>query len=328
MRFVLLLPALWACDGSPPKDTGSDTVDETDTVPPETTLDPATVPLAGTCPLEKHWGGFELTSSIGRDSYVTVTGSIAEGIVPVTVLTALGSEGDCQLLRRENLFCDPACTPDQTCDFDGTCIPYPTSQDLGTAEMTGLLVPVVMEPVEPGFKYFNTSLPVPAFDPGSVITLTTTGGTYGALTLHGVGVEPLVIPQGDLVLEREVAIPIRWTAPVGPVVRSEIYARITVDQHGVTPVQIACVTADDGELDVPAALVTQLIDLGVTGFPNGVVHRRTADSAPVGDGGCAELVVNAPQELTIRVDGFVPCDDPSDCPDGQTCNLVTGLCEL
>ncbi len=327
MRFVLLLPALWACDGATPKDTGSDTVGETDTVPVETTLDPATVPLAGSCPLDTRWGGFELTSSSGRDSYATVSGMVSDGVVPITVLTALGSAEDCQLLRRENLFCDPACNPDQTCDFDGTCIPYPTTQELGTATMTGLLVPVVMEPVEPGFKYFNTSLPFPAFEAGSVITLTTTGGLYAPLELHGVGVEPLVIPEGDMILQRDTPIAIRWTAPAGPV-RSELYARITVDQHGVTPVQIACVTADDGELDVPAELVTQLIDLGVTGFPNGVVHRRTVDSAPVGDGGCAELVVNAPQELSIRVDGFVPCDDPSDCPDDQTCNLVTGLCEI
>lgn len=327
--FTLLLSLISACgDKDAPAESGtdSDTVGETDTVPPETTLDPDTVPLAGSCPQESLWGGFELTSYVGRDSYAIIDGGIASGVVPITILTALGSDGDCQLLRRENLFCDPACSPDQTCDFDGQCIAYPASQDLGTATMSGLFEPVTMEPVEPGFKYFDTSLPFPAYEPGSVITLRTTGGAFAPLELHGVGVEPMVIPEGDLVLVRDTPIAIRWTAPSGPV-RSEVHARVTVDQHGVTPVQISCVTADDGELDVPAALVTQLIDLGVTGFPNGLVQRRTVDSAPVGDGGCAELVVSAPQELSIRVDGFVPCDDPTDCPDGSTCNLTTGLCE-
>ena len=183
-----------------------------------------------------------------------------------------------------------------------------------------------MEPVQPGYKYFDTNLSHPVYTPGGVISLRTTGGVLPAIELHGVGVEPLQIDPEPWLLKRDQAVEVIWTAPTATS-RSEIYVRVTVDQHGATPVQLTCVTPDDGALELPASLVTQLLDLGVTGFPNGLIQRRTVDSVSVGTGGCAQFTVSSPRQPTVNVDGVIPCDSPDDCPTGETCNLVSGLCE-
>ena len=326
-RWVVL--GLLACGGGGAGETATNTDGDADADPdayadPTTTLDPATVPLAGACALAEAVGGFRL-ESYEAFGYSIIDGAVSDGVVPVTVLTEVAAEGDCKLLRRENLFCDPACQPGETCDADGTCIPYPLEQDLGVVTMTGLFDEVVLSPIPPGFSYFKTDLSHPAYTPGGVITVTSTGGALSPLTLHGVGIEPLAVPPGDILIVADQPLPLTWT-PASPGARSTIYVRITVDQHGVTPVQLTCETADDGAIDVPATLVSQLVGFGVTGFPNGVVVRRTVDHQQV-ETGCASFEVNSPQELRIRVDGFVPCQSDIDCPYGQTCNEALEICE-
>jgi hypothetical protein len=328
---LLLASALVACgnedkdpggggdvDGDADTDADSDTDTDADTGP-----DPATVPLAGGCALEDLYGGFVVES---YEDYSIVDGDVSNGVVPVTILDPVGQEGDCTLLKRNNPFCDPACAPDETCDPVAGCIPYPEEQDLGTVTVDGLLEEVVMEPISPGFSYFDTTIPHIPYVPGDLITLTSTGAAVEPMQMYGVGVEPLEIPDTDFVLYRDQDLIFTWTAPGGPV-RSTIYTRVTVDQHGLTPIQLTCVTEDDGEIAIPASLVTDLIDAGVTGFPNGLIIRQTVDSMTVLTDGCVDFQVNSPREPNIRVDGFIPCTRDEDCPTGQTCNELIEICE-
>jgi hypothetical protein len=89
---VWMLLLLVACHG---KD--SDTVGGGDTH--EEAPDPATVELAGPCEMAADFGGFSVRSA---GDGTGVQGSVADGVVPITVLTEIGTAGSCRLLRQEN----------------------------------------------------------------------------------------------------------------------------------------------------------------------------------------------------------------------------------
>ncbi len=303
-------------------DSGTDTADTDECVVPVPTGDPATVPLNGECPLETKWGEFVVANF---DFYSIVDGSVSAGVVPVTILENVGENVECKLLKRNNPFCPDACEADETCDFDGNCIPFPEGQDLGKVTVGGLLQEVLMEAVIPGFTYFDTNLPFPAFDPGELIELRTTGGNFEPIELHGVGVEDLVLTEPEWVLFENEDLVFNWTPPTTNPVRSKIHIQLNIDQHGLTPIQLFCEFDDDGQAALPQALVTSLITSGVTGFPNATVTRRTMDSTTIG-GGCLEFTVKSPVQPDIRVDGYISCSNDDQCPPGQTCNDVQ-ICE-
>jgi hypothetical protein len=309
-------------DGSTdPNDPGNTSDTSVESIAPPTG-DPMTVDLNGTCELAKRWGSFRVEVN---DFYSYVDGSISNGVVPVTVLRPELEEGECKLLKRDNPFCDPPCLPGETCDFDGSCITYPEPQDLGTVEVTGLVEDVLMNPVQPGWTYFDTTVPHPAWNPGDLIELRTGEGSFDPVTLHAVAVQPLEIPTDDWVVFDDEPLKVYWTPAEGEV-RSHVHVKLDIDQHGLTPVNLFCEFEDDGEGEVPASLIAELVEFGVSGFPNATVTRRTTDSVPVGEG-CVDFMATSPQTPTVRVDGYTPCNTDYDCPTGQTCNLAIQLCE-
>jgi hypothetical protein len=306
---MLLLIAL-AC--TKPNDTA-------DTEPPTSTVDPATVTLNGPCPMASDHGGLQVGSS-------GVEGSVADGVVPISILEEVMSIGECKLLRRNNPYCDPGCEPGTTCDWDGECVPYPANQDLGTLTIRGLANPVAMEPVFPGNTYFDTSLPDPPYTPGELVTLEMPGGVYGPATLYGVGVEPLVALDEEWLVEGGRDLVVHWEPPTGDVVRSEVAMSLTIDLHGVTPGSLACVFEDDGEGHVSGEILAELVSAGVTGFPFGDLDRRTVDSATAGEG-CMDFTISNLAEVEVDVVGFTPCVADEDCPEGLTCNIEFQICE-
>lgn len=310
VRLLVLLLA--ACSPEP-----KDSADSAAPAAPE--LDPAEVRLGGACPLATRFGGFEVAANEG---YSAVGGAVADGVVPMDVLTEEATDGDCVLLRRENPRCDPTCDAGEACDFDGTCIPWPTNQDLGTVTVTGLAEAVAMTPTPPGTTYFDTSLPHPAFAPDAVVTVTSSTSAFPPL--YGLGVEPLVPTSTELVVG-SADLTFGWAAPTG-LGRSEVVLRLTVDQHGITPLSLVCTFADDGSGTAPKALVDELLVGGVTGWPNALLTRRTADRADVG-AGCADLVVAWEVPIDVSVDGHTPCDSHDDCPPGQLCNFALETCQ-
>lgn len=314
-------------DPPPDTDDPADTDDDTDTDDevqvPEPEGDPATVELAGECALDVRLGGFIVALNEG---YSIVDGTVADAVLPIAVLEEVGATEDCRLLKRNNPHCNPPCEPGQTCDFDGTCIPYPANQDLGTVTVGGLAKPVVMEPLGAGRNYFDTKLPHPVFEPGALVELRTGGGAFDPVTLHGVGVEPLQLIDDVWVLVDGDPLVFRWTPPSVEPARGHVHLRLNVDQHGLTPIQLFCEFPDDGEATVPKDLVSQLIQSGVTGFPNATVTRRTVDRDDIGSG-CLDFIVASPATPSVRVDGYTPCVKDADCPQGKTCNLALQICE-
>lgn len=286
-------------------------------------LDPATVPLAGACDLAADHGGFVVQSAGDNTG---VEGKVADGVVPISVLEQIGAAGECRLLRRNNPYCEPACDRGHTCDFDGTCLPYPANQDLGVVTISGLGQDVAMDPVFPGNTYFDTSLPDPPFEPGALITLSMPDGAYGPVELHGVGIELLAGVDAEWIVDAGSDLTVRWDAPTGDVVRSRVELSISIDQHGASPGVLRCSFEDDGEGTVPASLIDQLVNSGVTGFPAGNLDRRTVDRAELATG-CLDFAVSHPLDVPVDVAGFTPCVSTEDCPDGQECNEELQICE-
>jgi hypothetical protein len=262
--------------------------DDTDTVATTTAPDPDTVPLEGACPSDSDLGGFVVEAA---DGYTIVDGTVRDGVVPSTVLTESARDGDCVLSIRQNPHCDPACGSDETCDVDGTCIPYPSTVDLGTVRVDGLVEPVEMEPAEPGDHYFDTRLPHPGFDAGALVTLSS-----DTLDLYAVGVDLLVARTDTLALEGGVDLDVAWDPPVGTD-RAEVVLSVNVDQHGLSPAQLVCTFADTGAGTVPGGLVQALLDAGVSGFPSATLRRRTADSTD----GCVDFEVASVVSLDVEV---------------------------
>jgi hypothetical protein len=258
--------------------------------------DPATVELRGQCALDEHWGGFAIEA--GAD-FSSISGKVEDGVQPVRLLEETLVDGDCRLLRRPNPQCDPACTAAEVCDLDDTCVPQPTTQDVGEVTLAGLVDEVAMTPVEPGNNYFATGLSHPVFDPGALVTLTSTAGRYGELRLNGVGPESLTVLGDDWTVRAGAPLTVSWNAPAAGV-RTTVRLELNIDQHGLTPVTVVCELADTGTATVSATIVDGMFDAGSSGFPRGSLTRRTVDSQSVDDG-CIELVVATPRSHTLRV---------------------------
>jgi hypothetical protein len=306
-----------AGDDSSPSETGDDS-DE------PTVIDPATVPLAGECAMADDYGGFAVIAD-GKEGWVD--GKVADGVVPSSVRETIASDGECMVLRRNNPFCDPACTAGQTCNFDGECVPYPANQDLGTVTLSGLVEPVVMEPVFPGYTYFDTKLPPEPYTSGTLITLSAPDAPGGPLELHGVGVSALEPTDESWTFQSGKPLTVRWAPPTGDVVRSEVALSITIDLHGATPSVLRCIFEDDGEATVGGKILEALVGAGVTGFPFGTLDRRTVDHGAVAPDGCADFTVSSPRNVPVDVIGYTPCITTTDCPKGQTCNKEFQICE-
>lgn len=294
--------------------------DDGGSMPPGPSPDAGISMPRGACETAQRVGGFVIEA---QTNYSVLDGQVSDGVVPISVPELVREEAGCRLLRRRNPNCQPACQPGQTCDHSGSCIPFPMSVNIGQVQVFGLEKEVSMEARSPGDRYFDTELPHPVFTPNANITLSSSG--QPSLLLVGHGVEPIRPAENTWLIRRGQPLSVQWNEPANA--RSgEVSMQLTIDQHGTSPLSVQCTFADDGSAEVPAVLVDALLDAGVTGYPNGRIVRRTADSQSV-PGGCVDLVVGSPQRMMVRVEGHTPCRRDSDCSGGQRCNTMLERCE-
>lgn len=280
-------------------------------------------PLRGACPLDERLGGFVVEA---QEDFAFVDGKASDRVNPSSVPDEVLTLGGCRLLRRRILSCEPPCSPGETCDAQSRCVPYPRQQDLGVVTVTGLVREVVLEPRAPGNNYFDTDLPTPPYRLGQAIGLRSTAGALGVLELRGWGVEPLQLgAPARLALERGRDLRVSWPPPREATADTRVELRINIDQHGASPTNLVCELPDTGSATISATLVDALLNLGVSGFPNAALARRTADAARV-PGGCVELEVRSPQAIEVRVGGHVPCMTQAQCPPELRCDLPTNTC--
>ena len=294
--------------------TGSGTADDEDSSMVET---PA---LRGSCQMGEKMGDFRV---VLEEDFSLVTGQIDDGVVPATVLVNVGESGGCTLFQQQIPFCDPPCSSGTTCDRDGSCIPFPVPQDVGTVTITGLNKPVSMEPVFPGGTYFDTQVPHPVVDVGAAVTLVAEGGDVEGWTLYGAGVATLQILNEPWVLEDDKPMEITWAAGNDDNVRIEI--TLNIDQHGISPVTLICDVEDDGATMIPVEMVNALIGFGFSGFGVGDISRQTIDSVDSAFG-CVEFVVVSHVKVEVSVEGHRACVATAECPEGFVCDVAVNTC--
>jgi hypothetical protein len=257
--------------------------------------------------------------------FTSVEGAVRDGVNPAKVPQVVRQAGECRVLRAQNLFCDPACRSGQTCGPGGKCVAEPVRKSVGTVTVTGLKVAVVMKH-SAGTNYANPeSLPHPALDEGADIRLEASGGDLPRFALRGKGIGALKPLGKELLVESGKPLKVAW-APPGKAGPQRVRVELNLNHHGGTPSWVACDVPDTGSYDIPAALVTELRGLEVTGFPTIIVNRQTADSAAVASG-CVELAVSSEIELNVKIPGQHDCKIDDDCPAGRKCDSAKQICQ-
>lgn len=322
MRSWKLLIGLCVACASPEEvddDTGAST---------DTTADMTDTPTQGTGDPSVLVGTFQvrLVAPVGETAgYTTVLGKVYDGPTPDAIVwETAATEGDCALATPRVPYCATPCGGTAVCVEDDVCEPYPTSQTVGTVTLSGVLTDAgdtsfSMDPVANTYqKPGGVRLPYPAFAEGDAIRLDTSDTEFNAaFRVSSTGIQPLVLAGAALVAQPGAGLSVAWT-PAGDVDNDQISVKLDLSHHGGSKGMITCETDDDGALELSAALMGQLLDLGVAGFPTVIVSRKAIGSTTI-DAGRVDLIVSSDVEAPITIPGLVSCTDDMECPDGQTC---------
>jgi hypothetical protein len=203
------------------------------------------------------------------------------------------------------------------------CQAYPTAKKVGDVSVTGLTAadgttaPFTLVEVNGNYqKPPAVQLAFPPFAPGDAVHLDAAGGEVAAFSLEAQGIAPLVVTSSNLALDPAAPLVLDWE-PAASAGSSKVLVKLDISHHGGTKGHVLCEAADSGSLTIDASLISQLIDLGVAGFPTVQLSRQSVGSASV-PGGRVDLVIRADSEIGVDVPGVVSCNDDSMC-DGGTC---------
>lgn len=274
----------------------------------------------------------EARTDLGTPPSTTILGKIYDGPNPVPhVAVAIGSSGPCTVYRLAVPFCEGGCTK-AVCVAENTCQPYPQLISVGDVTVSGVLssdgsASIRLLGSNNSYRTSGDTHPVyPGFAEGDTIRLTATGGDDSPFTITAVGVAPLDVAVNSLTLSPHSALELAWTAATG-IVSSTVNVNLNLSHHGGSKGYLQCQgVADSGALTIAADLMSQLIDLGVAGFPTLRITRESVGYAPIAAGRVA-MVISSEFARTVSVDGFTSCETNADCAATQTCHAETKLCQ-
>ncbi|MDI1451610.1 hypothetical protein [Polyangium sp. 6x1] len=232
-------------------------------------------------------------------------------------------EGACKLSTPRVPFCNTPCGGSAACVEDDTCKDYPLAHSAGTITVKGLHTEAgengfSMDPVVNAYQPpANVKLPYPAFAEGDVITFQASGDYFSAFALEATGIAPLALAGDKLTLESGKPVSLAWTPPT-KAGSSRVYVKLDISHHGGTKGMIECDAEDTGSLEISAALLTKLLDLGVAGYPSIVVARKSTGSTTIKEGRI-DLVLTSSIEEAVQIPGLTSCTSDVDCPSGQIC---------
>lgn len=271
----------------------------------------------------------EIAASPG---YVAVLGRVYDGPQPArTRWVSVDEQAGCELFAPEIPFCDPECSGGAVCNADDTCQAPPTPLDLGTVTLEGLATEsgdaVSMSPLPPSNSYQPTAsagLVYPPFAPGDEVTLHVAGNRSEGVpgfSIAGQGVSQLELANdGNLRFAPDENSLITWEPPDDDDV-SHVELIFDISHHGGQKGELRCDVEDTGQFEVPAALVTGLIELGVAGFPEVRIIRKTVERAEETVGNVSLTIESAAVQY-LDIPGVVSCAEigsEAGCPDGQVC---------
>lgn len=249
-------------------------------------------------------------------------GAVADGPAPVqNAWVEAQAEAGCQLFTPKAPFCDPNCGGSAVCVEDDKCAPRPTPKSVGTVKLKGAgPSEVVMNPIGTNKNYQlpgDVELPFPPCAEGSEVTLAADGGgEFAPFELNSRCIAPLDF-KGPIKLTKGTAAALRWSAPADPKL-TRMQIRLDISHHGGSRGKIECDVDDDGSLDLPAAMVTKLIELGVAGFPT-IILTRNASGGAAGEPKQVTLSVVESVEESVEIDGLISCTKDTQCPSPQRC---------
>lgn len=232
-------------------------------------------------------------------------------------------EEGCQLLEPHAPFCDPPCEQGLTCIEDNQCVSPETCFDLGTVTLQGLQTEtgenlITLTPIKNVYQVAGVRLVYPPFSEGTPIRIETTGGELDAFSIESTGIAPLeLLMDGDVLVAPDQPITLEWV-PAGPTGKSRIEVRLDISHHGGQKGEIVCDIEDIGSFNVPASLVTQLLNLGIAGYPV-IEIMRVAIGTVVTSPGRVLLKMQTIESRQVQIPGLVSCSNDSDCPSGQAC---------
>lgn len=252
-----------------------------------------------------------------------VVGQVSDSAVPSNVVwTVATTEGGCRLETPTVPFCAAGCGAD-VCVADDVCQAYPAAHSVGAVTLKGvglvsggstLTLKEIAHTYQPPA---GTALAYPPFGPADDVTLHAAGGDYAAFDLSAKGVDPLAFTSTDFELEDGKPLELTWDAAADPK-SSQLHVKLDISHHGGIKGIIECDSDDSGSLTISAAMISQLLGLGVAGFPSVVAMRQSLDTAAIAPG-LVRLEVSARAEHYVTVKGVDSCTVAADCPDGKTC---------
>jgi len=267
-------------------------------------------------------GAFVVAFNTDFQPYVaSLSGQVYDGASPSKIIwESAATDGSCEIVKPRIPTCS-ACDVGAVCVADETCQKQNAIVDVGKVTVAGVKTSSGAAPfdlVDVNGRY--TAVPAPTFPPfaeGDDVSVAGSGGVYAAFTLHARGIAPLVLDDSALVVERDKALTLTWT-PKGASSDAKIHVKLDISHHGGgSKGEILCDADDDGSLTISATLMTQLLDLGVAGFPTIVVTRRTISSGA--GSGHIELQLVHDVERSVTITGLESCTTSAQCSAGKSC---------
>jgi hypothetical protein len=257
--------------------------------------------------------------------YTSVSGTVRAGVYPSDVIeTLIVGNSTCAVYALALQSCSPLCSTSQVCVVTNVCQEIPAKVSVGDVTVTGVgPTTIALSQVSNQYQYAG-DVTYPGFNPGDSITLSANGGVYGAFSISATGVAPLVLGSDTYNLTPNTPITITWTPEAAS--NTRIAFVMNLSHHTGTTGYLKCDAPDTGSLTIPAEQVTQLINLGVAGYPTFTATRTSVGEATVSTGSVLLMVTgNARPVLTVT--GYDSCVGDSDCPAAKPhCDTGTKLC--
>jgi hypothetical protein len=255
-------------------------------------------------------------------AYTSITGTICDGPSPPNIIfKEVMSSGSCKLLKAVTPNCSQNCQLGYTCVSEDSCMPEPKVLDVGTVTVNGLknssgLTTITMEPPKSlYYQMVGVSLVYPPCSEGDTITLSATGkDSVAPFTIKARGITPLVVLNGDILVEDGKDINLQWVPPAISGV-STINVRINISYHGGTKGEIQCDCEDNGSLTIPGAMLDKLKSYGIAGYPLVEITRKSVGTNADAK---ASVIVQCSVTKLLTIPGVTSCNQDGDCP-GKTC---------
>lgn len=226
----------------------------------------------------------------------------------------------CQL--RTPVVCDPSCPSSSYCNSNKQCVTRPATVGAGQLHVVGLAgMTLDLDPTPPMNNYSGPTLtPFPPCTEGGDVTVSSDKFNASIKCITALALTSAV----PIPVTKNQPTRITWTAP-GMADISRVHIELEISHHGGYKGDIVCDVADTGSFDIPAPLVTGLVDLGVAGYPSVKVTRSSSKAAT----GEPSAKLTMPSLVEVAVDtGFVSCGlDGTTCPTGTTCDDNLKICK-